>query len=381
VSTEQNYPVFSLIERVLRAADREHPADDVLRLELKSRRDLEPGEATELSRAVFAYFRWRNWLNSGESLSSQIDRALELSDRFANAPEEFPDEELIARAVPGWLKDEMEISASWARSLQAEPKLWLRAQRGQGRALAARLGECRVFGEGRLEDTLEYFGPQDLFRTPEFHRGEFELQDVSSQAVGLICDPQPGETWWDACAGEGGKMLHLSALMENRGLIWASDRAAWRLQRLKRRAARAKVFNYRSVLWDGGPKLPTKTKFDGVLVDAPCSGTGTWHRNPHARWTVTAQDVKELSAVQQDVLLHAAASVKPGGKLVYAVCTLTRPETLTVVEALEKQIPEFERLTVANPLLSGAPAGREIWLWPKECGGNGMFVAVWRRKA
>ncbi len=170
--------------------------------------------------------------------------------------------------------------------------------------LAEELGDCRVFGEGRLADTLEYRGRSDLFRTRHFHAGEFEVQDLNSQAVGLICGPQPGETWWDACAGEGGKTLHLSDLMENRGLIWASDRAAWRLAKLKRRAARAGVFNYRAVTWDGGPRLPTKTKFDGVLVDAPCSGIGTWHRNPHARWTTTAEDVKELSEVQQQ---HAPA--------------------------------------------------------------------------
>jgi hypothetical protein len=85
---------------------------------------------------------------------------------------------------------------------------------------------------------LEYRGTQDLFRTPEFHKGSFELQDINSQAVGIICEPKPGETWWDACAGEGGKLLHLSELMENKGLIWASDRVEWRLKKLKQRTAR-----------------------------------------------------------------------------------------------------------------------------------------------
>src|SRR4029079_15051938 len=101
------------------------------------------------------------------------------------------------------------------------PKLWIRARPGQGAILAQKLGQCRIFG-GALTDTLEYQGTEDLFRTPEFHGGEFEVQDLSSQAVGLICAPRPGETWWDACAGEGGKMLHLCALMENRGLCWAT---------------------------------------------------------------------------------------------------------------------------------------------------------------
>jgi len=173
--------------------------------------------------------------------------------------------------------------------------------------------------------------------------------------------------------------LHLSDLMENRGLIWASDRVAWRLARLKQRAARAGVFNYRGVAWDGGPRLPTKTKFDGVLVDAPCSGIGTWHRNPHARWTTTAEDVKELSDVQQRILRHAAAAVKPGGKLVYAACTLADLETTRVVEGFERQCGEFQRLAVRNPLAPGLTPGGLLSLWPQESGGNGMCVAAWVR--
>ena len=105
--------------------------------------------------------------------------------------------------------------------------------------------------------------------------------------------PHPGETWWDACAGEGGKTLHLSDLMQNKGLIWASDRAAWRLQKSQKagRSGQGFQLSFGSLGWR--TELPTKTKFDGVLVDAPCSGIGTWQRNPHARWTTTAQDVKE----------------------------------------------------------------------------------------
>ena len=159
----------------------------------------------------------------------------------------------------------------------------------------------------------------------------------------------------------------------------ASDRVAWRLARLKQRAARAGVFNYRAVAWDGGPRLPTKTKFDGVLVDAPCSGIGTWHRNPHARWTATAEDVKELSEVQQRLLLYAAAAVKPGGKLVYAACTLSDFETTMVVQGFEQRCPQFERVPVSNPLAPGSPPSGLLSLWPQDSGGNGMCVAAWVR--
>ena len=369
----------ALTAKIIRAASREHPADGVMRAELKAQHGLSRDDGARVSKAVFAYFRWLGWLDEGEPIQERIKHALQLAERYALQPESFTDADLIARAVPAWLPTVMTVPGAWVRALQKGPSLWLRARRGRGGELAGRLGDCRAFGAGPLADALRYDGRSDLFRTSEFHAGEFEVQDLSSQAVGLICDPRPGETWWDACAGEGGKTLHLSGLMENRGLIWASDRVAWRLAQLKRRAARAGVFNYRAVAWDGGPRLPTKTKFDGVLVDAPCSGIGTWHRNPHARWTTTAEDVKELSEVQQRILLHAAAAVKPGGKLVYAACTLADLETTGVVQGFEQQYPQFERLPVSNPLVPGSAPSGLLTLWPQDSGGNGMCVAVWVR--
>ena len=368
-----------MVEKIIRAANREHPADGVMRAELKAQHGLSRDDGARVSKAVFAYFRWRGWLDESKQIRQRIEHALELAERYALKPESFTDEDIIARAVPGWLPTVMAVTGAWVRALQREPSLWLRARLGRGGVLAEKLGDCSVFGAGPLADALEYRGLSDLFRTSEFHAGEFEVQDLSSQAVGLICAPRPGETWWDACAGEGGKLLHLSDLMENRGLIWASDRVAWRLARLKQRAARAGVFNYRAVAWDGGPRLPTKTKFDGVLVDAPCSGIGTWHRNPHARWTATAEDVKELSDVQQRILSHAAGAVKPGGKLVYAACTLSNLETTVVVQGFEQRCPQFERLAVSNPLVPGLPPSGVLSLWPQESGGNGMFVAAWVR--
>ncbi|MEY2466387.1 MAG: rRNA (cytosine967-C5)-methyltransferase, partial [Verrucomicrobiota bacterium] len=270
--------VLRLSAQIIEESSREHPADAIMRETFKRLRVLNADETRQISDAVFAYFRWRGWLNNERGLPADIEQALELSERFQENSAAFAIDDLRAKAVPDWVASEVPAEDKWFKALQREPRLWLRARRGQGMALVQKLEEGRA---GDLPDSVLYLGEEDLFRTPEFHAGEFELQDVSSQAVGFICDPQPGETWWDACSGEGGKLLHLSDLMQNKGLIWASDRAEWRLQKLKRRTARAKVFNYRAALWDGGKKLPTKTKFDGVLVDAPCSGVGTWQRNPH----------------------------------------------------------------------------------------------------
>ena len=236
-------------------------------------------------------------------------------------------------------------------------------------------------------DALRFTGTQDLFKTEQFKTGEFEIQDLGSQLVGLACAPQPGETWWDACAGEGGKTLHLADLMANKGVVWASDRHTGRLDTLKRRTARARLFNYRVAPWDGSARLPTKTKFDGILVDAPCSGVGTWQRNPHARWTTTPDDVRELAAAQLTLLERVAGSLKPGGRLIYSVCTLTRSETTAVADAFSAAHPELEPAplpslvaALADPASSAANPAHAL-LWPHALNANGMFIAAWRRKA
>lgn len=369
---------------VIGKATRDCPADFTLRTVLKGRRLLSRSDAREISRAVFSYYRWRGWLDLDRSVSDGLIRALELDQVFQEKPNAFSVEELRNCAVPSWAQKGMDVSDDWLRTLQHSARLWLRAKKGQGRRLAETLGDCWIPPGEAFADTVEYSGVEDLFRTTEFQAGEFELQDIASQAVGLLCEPKPGETWWDVCAGEGGKTLHLSDLMENKGLIWASDRAEWRLKKLKLRTGRAQCFNYRSVLWNGGAKLPTNTKFDGVLVDAPCSGVGTWQRNPHARWTTSPEDVAELSDVQFQLLSRAAVAVKPGGKLIYSVCTLTRAETRSVADKFALAQSEFEPLTL--PLLdvvNGREKARSAatqMIWPQDLGGNGMFVAGWRRK-
>lgn len=363
---------------IVGSASREQPADALLRHHLKTAPNVTRLISRQVSQAVFAYFRWRGWLDQGLKLESQIRVALDLVATYAHRPESISDADLKQRCVPDWVHGVMPVEVDWLRSLQAEPQLWLRVKPGRGQALAQVLGYTERCA---LPDALAYSGDEDLFRRPEFHAGEFEIQDVSSQAVGMICSPEAGETWWDACAGEGGKLLHLSVLMRGKGMIWASDRTEWRLKKLKIRTARAQCFNYRSALWNGGPKLPTKTRFDGVLVDAPCSGLGTWQRNPHARWTTTPEDVRELASVQLQLLRHAAAAVKPGGKLIYSVCTLTRPETVDVAAAFQSAHPEFTPLPLANPFHSHEPRQPQQLLWPHITGGGGMFIAGWRRHA
>ena len=369
---------LKLAAAVVERSSREQPADAVLRQCLREVGGLSGSETTQITKAVFSYFRWLGWIKPDLRLESKIRAGLEHADEFERRPHAFRDDELFARVVPEWVHEATAATAAWARAIQGEPPLWLRAKPGRAQALAQVLGYTHP---GALPDALNYTGASDLFRQPEFHAGEFEIQDIASQAVGWACTPQPGETWWDACAGEGGKLLHLSVLMRGKGLIWASDRAAWRLKKLRLRAARAHCSNYRPVPWDGGARPPTKTRFAGVLLDAPCTGLGTWQRNPHARWTTTPDDVRELAAVQTRLLNHIAPSVKPGGKLIYSVCTLTRAETEEVAAAFQAAHPEFSPLPLAHPLEAGAAPQPQLLLWPQHTGGGGMFIAGWRRSS
>ena len=144
------------------------------------------------SRAVFAYFRWLPWLDPQASWQKQLEHAADLQGRFAADEKAIKPETLAARAVPGWVRDEMELTPEYLRQLQREPALWLRARPGTAEKLARELGDCMP--SDRAPDALRYNGAQDLFLTPAFHRGAFEIQDLASQIVGHACAAAPGET-------------------------------------------------------------------------------------------------------------------------------------------------------------------------------------------
>jgi len=367
---------LQLAVRIVSRSTPENPADMVLRQTLYRRRGLSPSDATWVSRAVFSFFRWERWLASDRPLESRIEDGLRLAARFAAEPKSFSNDELVRNTLPDWAAQHLSVTPELARSLQREPSLWIRSRPESSEELSQRLRDLKP---GPFPDSYQYAGRDDLFIDRGFQAGQFEIQDIASQAVGRICAPRASEVWWDACAGEGGKTLHLSALMGGKSLIWASDRAAWRLDRLRQRAGRAKCFNYRAVHWDGSEHPPTKTRFDGILLDAPCSGLGTWGRNPHSRWTTTVKDIEELAAIQRKLLQNVADSLKPGGRLIYAVCTLSRAETTEIADWFTQERSDLDTLAVINPFQPDEPPVTQLQLLPQDTGGNGMFIAAWTK--
>jgi 16S rRNA (cytosine967-C5)-methyltransferase len=370
-------------------------ADGALRAAFKEGRAMQAAERRAIASAVFAYFRWNRWLDARMKLEDRVARALELQRQFDSGAALTGDTRPFMLSVPDWVEGEIDFGEgtegearrdAWARSLQEPAPLWIRARPGMATALGTSLGDCAPPDQSLASlcaDALRYSGTKDLFKTPQFDAGEFEIQDIASQAVGAVCAPKPGETWWDACAGEGGKSLHLADQMANKGVVWCTDRSSRRAAVLKKRFGRAKLFNYRLAPWDGTERLPTRTKFDGILVDAPCSGIGTWQRNPDARWTTKVSDVAELAFVQSRMLEAVAGSLKPGGRLIYAVCTLTRRETTEVASVFTAAHPELETISL-GPIFPAPDPGPEtqdpITIWPQDSGGNGMFIAAWSRR-
>ncbi len=390
-STMPTHSIFNYAVEPIRQWKEGMNADAALRDFMKRHPQFPQPGREKLIRAVFAYFRWMHWLEK-DRLPEQIEAASVIQAKFTSDPRSIKDQTLAARAVPEWVWPELDFGPepegearkfAWLRSLQKTPPLWLRARPGTAPALAKTLGHCTPATDPLGPDALHYTGAADLYRSTPFEAGAFEIQDLASQIVGTICAPQPGETWWDACAGEGGKSLHLADQMQNKGTLWCSDRSIRRLDNLKRRFSRAKLFNYRLAPWEKPDALPTRTKFDGILVDAPCSGVGTWARNPDARWTTTLKDVQELATVQLQLLNKVAGSLKPGGRLVYAVCTITRSETTAVAAAFSAAHPELEPLALtASPAADNPPSAvrdpYSLTLWPQEHNANGMFIAAWR---
>ncbi|NTU77712.1 MAG: RsmB/NOP family class I SAM-dependent RNA methyltransferase, partial [Alphaproteobacteria bacterium] len=215
--------------------------------------------------------------------------------------------------------------------------------------------------------------------------GAVEIQDEGSQLVALLVAPKPGERVVDFCAGAGGKTLALAALMENKGRIVACDVLANRLKRSAERFRRAGIHNIeiKPLTTEHDPWVKRhKEGFDRVLVDAPCSGTGTWRRNPDGRWRSLGPGLETLLPLQASILESAARLVKPGGRLVYATCSLLPEENDEQIEKFLAAHADFKVIPVQEA--SGAlpdlpPTGPYLALTPHAHHTDGFFAAVLER--
>ena len=290
----------------------------------------------------------------------------------------------IGHALPAWAHAELvhPFDLRFYRFLQRRPPMWLRAQTDDIAGLMDALGAqgLPVQLHARIPSALSIPDARvNLHTIDAFRKGRFEVQDLSSQCIGLACMPNSGETWWDACSGGGGKALQLASLMHRRGVVIATDIREQKLSELKKRAARAGFPNIRTETWDDAEKHWTKHNFcSGVLVDAPCGSSGRWRRNPEARWTAGRDQLETLSRTQLEILDRASRRVRSGGVLVYATCSMFRKENGEVVKTFLETHKEFHLEPFLNPLTGERNDGiQQIMPWDGDC--DASFAARMRR--
>jgi 16S rRNA (cytosine967-C5)-methyltransferase len=292
--------------------------------------------------------------------------------------EELRLERPVRESVPDWLdaRGAGELGADWdetLRWLNRPATVVLRTNRLKTtrdelrKALQAEGVATRPLGTG---DALELERRQNVFQTKAFRQGWFEVQDFSSQQVATALAPEPGMRVVDACAGGGGKTLHLAALMQNKGSLIALDTHAWKLNELRLRARRAGATNI-----DTRPIENRKTikrlynTADRLLLDVPCSGLGVLRRNPDAKWKLTPESIDNLRVTQQEILSEYSPIVKPGGKLVYATCSILPSEN-------QEQVQAFLHSEAGKDFTLAS----ERRILPQDEGYDGFYIALLERK-
>jgi 16S rRNA (cytosine967-C5)-methyltransferase len=413
--------IASLIEKVFKF---DHPADAVVARHFRENKSLGPRERATLSDTVFAVLRERlrfEWLARSGSGSKWRRLAIlgfpgdrdflksaltEPEKSWLESCDKVTDTDLMAshrHNLPEWLAVALKEHVgdqfdSLAASLLLPAPLDLRVNLMKKKREAV-LAELRL--AGLLVEPAPYSplgirlqGKPNLSKLPAFVQGDVEVQDEGSQLLALLLAPKRGEMVADFCAGAGGKTLALGAAMKNTGRLYAFDVSAHRLDAIKPRLARSGLSNVHpvAIAHERDDRIKRLAgKLDRVLVDAPCSGLGTLRRSPDLKWRQTPETVVAQAELQLRILASAARLLKPGGRLVYATCSLLPQENEAVVDAFGAAHRDFEPVPVAQLLaeahvddalaLCRGEEGRYLRLWPHRHGTDGFFAAAWHKQS
>jgi 16S rRNA (cytosine967-C5)-methyltransferase len=296
------------------------------------------------------------------------------------------------RLFPAWLRDQLPVppgettpkvrKLDFLAALQARPSLWVAVRGKDEKSVWAELrdAELKPWIHRRIPTAARLPSETDLTAFESYRAGHLTAHDIASQAVALVCDPDPGERWWDLSADHGLHSLHLAALMKGKGLVVATFDQERRRKAIALKLRTSPYHNITTRVWDGRHVAGKAGTYDGVLVDAISSGIGSWRRNPDARWTTFAEQIPELAARQLQWLDIASSGVKPGGTLVYTVATVTQSETTGVVDTFLGSHPEFTLQPFPHPLEDAKTAGT-LQLWPQIHDGDARFIARLTRVA
>lgn len=283
----------------------------------------------------------------------------------------------VFQSVPDWLdeKGQLELGNRWGKELAALNEQAPVVLRANALKISATSLQKKLREEGTETEVLKEYGEtlvlierKNIFTSPSFKSGLFEIQDASSQLVARYLEPAPGMFVVDACAGAGGKALHLAALMQNKGKLVALDVEERKLEELKRRAQRGGVSTVEAKVISSDKVIDElEGKADRLLLDVPCSGLGVLKRNPDAKWKLSAQGIEEVKAKQKNILQNYSRILKPGGLMVYATCSILPSEN-------QKQVENFLE---ANKNFTFV---KEKTVYPSE-GFDGFYMCLIKRES
>jgi len=285
----------------------------------------------------------------------------------------------VLQSIPDWLDDmgaEL-LGEKWDKEIEtlnqeADVVLRVNTLKTTREHLMKRLADDGIesYMPKGYKDALVLEKRQNIFKHPAFKEGLFEIQDASSQLVATALEVEPGMRVIDACAGSGGKSLHLAALMQNKGRILSMDLEEWKLKNTKLRARRNGISIIEPKVIEGNKTIKRlKESADRVLLDVPCSGLGVLKRNPDTKWKLTPESIEKVQAIQQDILQNYAGMVKPGGLLVYATCSILSTEN-------EMQVEKF----LASENGKNFELVEDQKVLAQESGYDGFYIAKIKRK-
>lgn len=307
----------------------------------------EGAKPNNIYRLILAYLLWSNT----EYKRFDEFSGLKIADILTKIKKETFPTKAIEHSVPEWLVEilEQELGSVWEREVialneQASTILRANTLKISPKSLVDELAceNISAFTINGYPDAVQLEEKKNVFLTSAFKDGFFEVQDASSQKIGRFLEVAEGQRVVDACAGAGGKTLHLSALMKNKGQIIALDIFEWKLAELKRRAKRAGAHNIETRLISDNKVIKRlHEKADRLLIDAPCSGLGVLKRNPDSKWKIDTEFIDRIKVKQQKILQDYSKMLKKGGKMIYATCSILPSENNLQVEKFLSNNPDF----------------------------------------
>ncbi|HAY3508385.1 RsmB/NOP family class I SAM-dependent RNA methyltransferase [Elizabethkingia anophelis] len=380
---EKNKYADKVIERLLKAHRKWGSQDRAVVSEIfyniirwKKRLEYYMGEGAKPSniyRMILAYLLW----TKTHYKKFEEFEGIKIADILNKLKKGTVPTKAVQYSIPEWLAEtlEKELGASWEKEMDAlnDPAptvLRVNTLKTTKEKLIEELQENEIESHAvrGYEDAVELEEKKNVFLTEAFKKGMFEVQDASSQLIGRFLDVKEGMRVVDACAGAGGKTLHIAALMRNKGQIIALDIFEWKLAELKRRAKRAGAHNIETRVIDDNKVIKRlHNSADRLLIDAPCSGLGVLKRNPDSKWKIDQDFIDRIKKEQENILQDYSKIIKKGGQMVYATCSILPSEnTLQTKNFIEKN-PEYELI------------GEEK-IMPSQ-GYDGFYMALIQRKS